>query len=261
VAIFVAVIGTGVCGWVYNIVYVLCSGPFDELPGLSGYAPATIIYNNVGRNGFFVLWSLICLVAYQVGATAMQANARSFHAFSRDRGLPDRGLFARLAPNRVPVYAVWLVVFISLLMGVLDFASYIAVSAIFSLCAVALDGSYIIPIALKMWFRDHPEVNYKPGPFDLGRGWKGKVINLIAIGWTCFVIIILSLPEAIPVTASTMNYASPIAGAVLLGSLVWYFAGGNRHYKGPRSIVDPDVAAKELYDQKEAARDQVDVAN
>jgi len=255
------VIGTGISGWVYNIVYVLCSGPFEDLPGLSGYAPATIIYNNVGRNGFFVLWSLICLVAYQVGATAMQANARSFHAFSRDRGMPDRGLFSRLAPNRVPVYGVWLVVAVSLLMGVLDFASYIAVSAIFSLCAVALDGSYIIPIALKMWFRDHPEVNFKPGPFSLGRGWKATVINSVAVGWTCFVIIILALPTSIPVTASTMNYSSPIAGAVLVGSLIWYFAGGNKHYKGPRSIVDADVAAKEVYDRKVAEGEAVEAVN
>lgn len=143
VAIFVAVIGTGIFGWIYNIVYVICSGPFSDLPGVSGYAPAGIIVRCVGKNGFYVLWSLICLVAYQVGATALQANARSFHAFSRDRGLPDRGLFCRLAKNRIPIYAVWLVVFISLLMGCLYFASYVAVSAIFSLCAVALDGSYV----------------------------------------------------------------------------------------------------------------------
>lgn len=55
----------------------------------------------------------MCLVAFQVVATAMQANARTFHAFSRDHGLPDRGLFAKLASNRVPIFGVWLVVFIS----------------------------------------------------------------------------------------------------------------------------------------------------
>ena len=44
---------------------------------------------------------------------AVQANARTFFAFSRDRGLPDRGLFHKLAPNRIPVYAVWLVCFLS----------------------------------------------------------------------------------------------------------------------------------------------------
>ena len=87
--------------------------------------------------------------------TALQANARTFHAFSRDHGLPDRGLFAKLAPNKIPVYSVWLVIFISMLMGCLNFASYTAVAAIFSLCAIALDTSYVIPVGYlaSFWFR------------------------------------------------------------------------------------------------------------
>lgn len=144
VAIFVAVLGTGAVGWVYNIVYVLCSGDISQYDG-SIYAPAAIIYNNVGAKGFYVLWTGVCLTAFLVVQTALQANARTFHAFSRDHGLPDRrwrsssalssaetdtlfrpragGLFAKLAPNKIPVYGVWLVVFISALMGLLNFAS------------------------------------------------------------------------------------------------------------------------------------------
>ena len=37
-AIFVAVIGTGLIGWLLNIALVLCSGPIDELPGPTGLA-------------------------------------------------------------------------------------------------------------------------------------------------------------------------------------------------------------------------------
>lgn len=81
-----------------------------------------IIFTNVGEKGFYVLWTGVCLTAFLVVQTALQANARTFHAFSRDHGLPDRGLFARLAPNRIPVWSVWLVVFISALMGLLSFA-------------------------------------------------------------------------------------------------------------------------------------------
>lgn len=99
-----------------------------------------------------------------------------------------------------------------------------------------------------MIFRDHPEVNFKPGPFDLGRGLKSKVINCVAVGWTSFVIVILSLPEYRPVTATTMNYASPIAGMVLVGSLIWYVAGGRKHYTGPRNMVEAEVAKQQLFD-------------
>ena len=84
----------------------------EELPGVSGYSAATIIVRSVGKPGFYVLWSLICFTAFAVVSTALQANARTFFAFSRDEGLPDKGLFQRLAPNKVPMYAVWLVCFI-----------------------------------------------------------------------------------------------------------------------------------------------------
>lgn len=113
-AIWIAVLGTGIAGFVYNIVFVLCSGDMADTQdfGVSGYAPAEIIWRNVGPTGFYILWAFICLVAFQVVATATQANGRSFHAFSRDKGMPDRGFFAKLAPNKVPVNAVWLVLFI-----------------------------------------------------------------------------------------------------------------------------------------------------
>lgn len=45
-----------------------------------------------------------------------QANSRTFFAFSRDGGLPDRGLFGKLAPNKIPIWSVWLVVFLSIVL-------------------------------------------------------------------------------------------------------------------------------------------------
>lgn len=41
VAIFIAVLGTGAVGWVYNIVYVMCSGDIAQYDG-SIYAPAQV---------------------------------------------------------------------------------------------------------------------------------------------------------------------------------------------------------------------------
>lgn len=48
----------------------------------------------------------------------------------------------------------------------------------------------MIPVACKLFLRDHPEVNYKPGPFNPGRR-LGAVCNVIAISWTCFAVTIL----------------------------------------------------------------------
>jgi hypothetical protein len=101
----------------------------------------------------------------------------------------------------------------------LGFASPVAVNAIFSLTAMALDISYIIPIALRRIYQRHPEVQFKPGPFYLGDGLLGWVVNINCIVWTLFVSVIFSLPTTLPVTKDTMNYAAVITGGIALLAL------------------------------------------
>lgn len=48
----------------------------------------------------------VCLTAFFVVQTGMQACSRTFYAFSRDRGLPDKGLVGRITKNHVPLYSV-----------------------------------------------------------------------------------------------------------------------------------------------------------
>jgi hypothetical protein len=124
-------------------------------------------------------------------------------------GLPDGGYFGENSKfTSTPLRAIWLCTFISILPGLLDLASPIAANAIFSLCAIALDTSYIIPIFLRRVCHDHPDVMFKPGPFNLGNGFLGKFCNWICIFWTLFVCVIFSFPTVLPVTGSNMNYSS-----------------------------------------------------
>ncbi|CUA67006.1 putative amino-acid permease C15C4,04c [Schizosaccharomyces pombe 972h-] [Rhizoctonia solani] len=232
-AIFIAVVGTGLIGWLFNIVLVLCSGPLENLPGPSGLAVLEIMYMRIGRAGCLFLWVWVCLTAFFVVQTALQACSRTFYAFSRDRGLPDKGLFGRIAKNHVPIHSVWLVVFLSILPGLLDLASPIAAQAIFALTAMALDLSYIVPIFCRRLFRNHPDVHFKPGPFYMGDGFLGWTVNTMCILWTLFVAVILALPTIRPVTQLNMNYASVITAGVMICSLAWYFGGARKHYHGP----------------------------
>lgn len=78
-AIWIAVLGTGVAGWIYNIVFVLCSGNLSDLGelGVSGYAPAEILWRNVPEKLFYVLWAFICLIAFQVRPLLLSSLARA----------------------------------------------------------------------------------------------------------------------------------------------------------------------------------------
>ncbi|OBZ74607.1 putative amino-acid permease C15C4.04c [Grifola frondosa] len=139
---------------------------------------------------------------------------------------PDRDYFGHISTwTKTPLRAIWLTTITSILPGLLDLASPIALNAIFALTAMALDLSYIIPIFLRRWYRNHPEVNFKPGPFYMGDGLLGWAANVNCILWTLFVVVIFSMPTILPVTKDNMNYASVITGGVIILSFVWYFAG------------------------------------
>ncbi|THH15311.1 hypothetical protein EW146_g5131 [Bondarzewia mesenterica] len=238
-AIFISVIGTGVLGWLLNIVLMLCSGPLENLPGASQSAFLEIMVLRMGKTGSLILWACIRLLLSIFKVTI--ASSLQFTGIRLLHGvlcLPDRGYFGQVSVRtKTPLRAIWFTTLFSILPVLLDFASPVAVNAIFSLAAIALDMSYIIPIFLRRVFESHPEVRFKPGPFYMGQGILGWVVNINCILWTLFVSVILSIPTVLPVTKDNMNYASVITGGVIILSGVWFVIGGHRHYQGPSSIV------------------------
>lgn len=140
----------------------------------------------------------------------------------------------------------------------------------------------MIPVACKLFLRDHPEVNYKPGPFNPGRK-LGAFCNVIAITWTCFAVTILVssqldvnqwkrfltkiaivlqiMPTIRPVTADNMNYASVITVGVMALAGLWYLVSARKYYNGPRKTLpekggsvnsdDDSLGLDDIQDKKE----------
>ena len=105
----------------------------------------------MGHVGALVLWTFVCLTAFFVCQTALQAASRTVYAFSRDHGLPDKGIMSKNSNwTQTPLIAIWFTTLISIIPGLLDLASPIAANAMFALTAMALDLSYIIPIFLSV---------------------------------------------------------------------------------------------------------------
>lgn len=251
-AIFIATIGTGLLGWVFNIVAVLCSGPLEQLPGPSGSAFLQIMVLRIGKPGALFLWTFVCLTAFFCCQSTVQACSRMMYAFSRDHGLPDRGYFGKISSRTsTPLRAVCFTTGLAILPGLLELASPVAANAVFALCAIALDSSYIIPIISRRIYRNDSEVVFKPGPFYMGDGVLGWAVNLTCIFWTTFVCIIFCIPTERPVTRLNMNYASLMLGGVTILSGLWYLCGGRRHYKGPVSNL-PCTERTELEEEKSA---------
>ncbi|EFP77225.2 uncharacterized protein PGTG_03181 [Puccinia graminis f. sp. tritici CRL 75-36-700-3] len=230
-AIMTAISVSGVLGWFLNLVLVLYSPDIASLT-----TPSSSQSNDVGTGLFYFTWTLICINAFFQVNVVLQACSRTLFAFSRDGGLPDRQFFGKLSKRtKIPFRSVWVVILISLFFGSLDFVSTVAVNAVFSVCTIALDSSYAIPIAMKMIFKNHADVKFKPGPFSLGNGIIMWSINSISVLWVIFISTILALPMVQPVTVENMNYSSIITVTVIVLASTWYYLHAFKWYKGPKS--------------------------
>ncbi|TDL24584.1 hypothetical protein BD410DRAFT_801917 [Rickenella mellea] len=221
-------------GFFVNI--ALCYGirDFASLPGPTGLAFSQILWDNLGKRGALALWS--------------------FNA------LPDGKILSKVwNETKTPINAVVFTVIIATLFGLLYLASFVAINAIFSITAVALDISYMVTHAImklswfmdsvavdshlakvSLWMQKNPKLQFTPGPFSMGK-W-GYAVNIYAILWTCLETGVLIMPQVFPITDSTMNYAGPIIGGVCGVSWIWYKLHWHRHYVGPGSSDAPDLA-------------------
>ncbi|KAF2090345.1 amino acid transporter [Saccharata proteae CBS 121410] len=253
-AISVAMLFTYIAGFLFNIVLCFCMGDSSEIMSSSIDQPvAQIFYNSLGPAGgvFYTICAFIILQF--VCFTATQALARTIFAFSRDRLIPLSNVWTKINKRTgTPIYAVWITVFWCIAINLIGLGSYTAIDGVFSVCAIALDWSYVIPIMCKLIFG-----KFKPGPWNMGK--LSFLVNAYACLWTLFVSIIFILPTERPTTAQNMNYAAVFLIAIFAAAIIYWYAGGRRWYTGPLVETegiqgDPSQrsSAEEQYEEKHA---------
>ena len=234
-AIRLAVVVSGILGWMLNITFGFCltENYMEEIVGSpTGLPVAQLFLNAGGRGGGTAMLFFVVLVQFFTGASAMLANARMTYAFARDEALPMSKVWSKINKTTgTPVNAVWLVVFFCGSLNLIGIGSTETIIAIFNLCAPCLDLSYIAVLFAHLVYSE--EVQFVEGPFTLGR--FRKPMNILAIGWVLFISVVLFFPTTKPVTATNMNYAIVVAGFVGLFSLGWWWAGARKKYIGPRT--------------------------
>ncbi|KAK3709978.1 polyamine transporter tpo5 [Vermiconidia calcicola] len=234
-AIRLAVIVSGVLGWMLNITFGFClteSYVEDIVNSPTGLPVAQIFLNAGGRSGGTAMLFFVILVQFMTGASAMLANARMTYAFARDEALPFSSFWSKINPiTGTPVNAVWFVAVFCGCLNLIGLGSTQTIYAIFNLCAPCLDLSYIAVIFAHLVYSG--KVQFVEGPFTLGR--ISKPMNVLAISWVLFISVVLFFPTSKPVTATNMNYAIVVAGFVGTFSLGWWWAGARKKYTGPRT--------------------------
>lgn len=62
----------------------------------------------------------------------------------------------------------------------------------------------------------------------------GPIVNVIALAWIAFELVLFSMPTALPVTSASMNYASVIFVGVMAISAIWYIVyARKREFRRP----------------------------
>ncbi|KAI7977314.1 hypothetical protein EIK77_004730 [Talaromyces pinophilus] len=157
--------------------------------------------------------TLFCSISITVAAS------RTTYAFARDEALPLSKLWAKVNSRLgVPVWSLVLVTIVQMLLGLINLGSSSAFTAFVSVGVVALAISYAIPIGASV-FHKRQEVNnakFNCGPV------LGLVVNIIALLWIAFELVLFCMPTVLPVTAVSMNYAAVVFVGFMAISAVWY---------------------------------------
>lgn len=157
--------------------------------------------------------TLFCSISITVAAS------RCTWAFARDDAIPGAKIWAKVDKRLgVPVNALVLVTVIQMLLGLINIGSTSAFTAFISVGVQALALSYGIPIAISL-FTMRKEVNR--ARWNFGKIF-GPIVNVIALAWIGFELVLFSMPSALPVTAVTMNYSSVVLVGFGAIAAAWY---------------------------------------
>jgi amino acid transporter len=124
---------------------------------------------------------------------------------------------------------VWFNAVIGILLTLLVFGGPVAISAIFSIAAIAAFVAFTIPITIRTFFVGH---RFRRGPWHLGRA--SPIIGTLATCFTALMIPILCLPSVTgrDLDPSLMNWTCLVWGAPMLSVLVWWVVDAHKWFKG-----------------------------
>jgi len=220
-------------GWA--IIFVICYTVVDitdVVAGKYGQPFGSLCLQVLGKEQGLAMFSLNIIAQFFVGVGCTITATRVIFAYSRDGAIVGSRFWSQVSPRtHTPVYATWGVLSVSALLGLLMFASPVAIGAVFSLGAIAQYTAFTIPVALKLFF-DHGR--FKPGPWHLGK-WS-RPLNAIAVAWWILIVPALCFPavKGKDLTPLTMNWTCTIYGGVMVLALSYYAISARKWFKGPR---------------------------
>ncbi|KAK3687733.1 amino acid transporter-like protein [Podospora appendiculata] len=240
----------GTLGFAMLIALLFSMGDLDSaLARNPAYPYMSIFESAVGSTtGAAVMSSLILVMGISATTGSMASASRLIWAFSRDRGLPGWETLKKVSPRTgIPRIAVITTAVVSILLSFVNIGSPVAFNGVISISIGGILGSYLIAAALLLYRRAigsigmrHPEEEVTHmadsgltwGPWRIP-GIVGTANNAFTVAYLIFVEFFIFWPGTINPTVQSMNWAILPFGAVIIFSIVYYFAWAKKVYTGP----------------------------
>jgi amino acid transporter len=222
----------GIAGLFFIIpICVLLPDLADIIDAPAAQALPFIFHKIMGSpGGGLGLTFLVLMVTLFCSISITTAASRCTWAAARDHAVPFPNTFASVNQKLgVPLNALLLVTVLQLLLGLINLGSTSAFTAFVSVGVIALAISYAIPIILSLLNRRR-QVN--TANWNLGNG-IGYIVNMLAVVWIAFELVLFSMPGALPVTVVSMNYASVVLAGFMGMAGVFYACYARKVYNGP----------------------------
>ncbi|KAI1918339.1 hypothetical protein LOZ58_002055 [Ophidiomyces ophidiicola] len=235
-AIVLSVVAAGLTGFVYLLTILFVLPPVNILLAVANGQPIGLLFKTVtgsAAGGFGMLFLILGIQLF-AGIGALTAASRCTYAFARDGAIPASRIWRQVNHKLdVPMMGIVLSTLVDCLLGLIYFGSSAAFNSFTGVATICLSTSYGLPILISIIRR---RKMLKDAPFSLGR--FGYAINVATILWICLAIALFCMPVSLPVTPSSMNYASVVFAGFATISVIWYLVRARKVFKGPPVVLD-----------------------
>ena len=230
-AIVLSVVAAGITGLLYLIPILFVLPNVEMLRKVASGQPIGLVFKVAtgSAGGGFGLLFLVLGIMMFAGIGSLTAASRCTYAFARDGAIPGFRLWSRVNKKLdVPVWAIILSAVVDALLGLIYFGSTAAFNSFTGVATICLSTSYGLPIFISM-IRGRKDV--RGSTYSLGS--FGYIINAVTIAWIVLAVALFCMPYTLPVTASSMNYASVVFAGFATISIIWYVVYARKHFTGP----------------------------
>jgi amino acid transporter len=165
------------------------------------------------------------------GLATITSMSRMFFAFARDDGMPASSIFRYIDPKlRTPTKSILWTSVLAVLITVYS-AAYFVVT---SISTIALYVAYAIPTLLNFRNKSRKQGTFttrENAPWNL-KSW-GPLINIVALVWTVFIVVLFVLPP------NELVFWTMVLFALIL--VVYWFGYARTHFTGPKAAAEEDL--------------------